>query len=63
MKKESEKTKVLEERVFHMVWDMLLRYDVVKLMHILLGANHGMLEEEQSFVEGWGFGKGCNCCE
>ena len=34
LKREVERNDILEGRVTQMVWDMLLRYDVVMLMHI-----------------------------
>ena len=56
LQEEVERDVALEDRVARMVLDMLLRYDVVTLTHILLGTDHGMVEE-QSFVEDWGFGR------
>ena len=46
MKEEIKKNAALEDRVTQMVWDMLLQYIVVMLMHIQLGSYHGMMEEE-----------------
>ena len=34
LKREVERNDILEGRVTQMVWDMLLQYDVVMLMHI-----------------------------
>ena len=55
MKEEVERNVALEDRVAHMVWDVLLRYNVVTLKHILFGAYHGTMEEERSFIKDWGF--------
>ena len=46
LKEEIDRNAALEDQVAHMVWDMLLQYDVVTLTHILLGGYYGTLEEE-----------------
>ena len=40
LKEEIGRNAALEDWVARMVWDMLLHYDVVMLMHVVLGGYH-----------------------